>query len=576
MKSTTQKTVFVIAMCFTISATYAQWNGTWSTGPWSNNANSTPNITNATPWAMGGNIIGMLPPNVILPYNSTSLGTMNEQPLVLKASSKNSIFIHESSKVGIGYDILGNNGQQALIAPLELWSKLNTNDNSRMRFWMDQLGHIESDENISMIIGDGDYFTVNSGTKVGGYLRRLQVTDAGFVGVNIPNGSSNVPSAALDVRSPAGTSQGSMRIHGDAAGSISSIGPIAMYFNPFGTGSAYSINEGPVGGGSLRMKFYPGTNKDVEIDGRIGINNNAPLAALDIIDPLNSGRMKIYGNNMGSIEASNNINMLFPATGNFFISEGNVNSFTQRMTISGGNIDFTTPIGKTFIVNHANVGIDQPNPSQKLHVNGNTAISGNVGIGVSVPTERLHIEDQGTSTRILVRNSASSAAAAGVWVMNSAKNYGLNVGTDGIGRISSEYVSPSNQADLLKFMFNWTTGTPQVWIGARPTTGTHADFQFAVDGKIVGKTIVVTTNGNWADYVFDDNYRLTSLFEVESYYKTNKHLPEIPSAKEVEANGINLADMNRLLLKKVEELTLYVVQQQKEIDKIKANLVTGK
>jgi hypothetical protein len=572
MKTNLLKILAASMFGLTLNDMKAQWLSNWYPGVWSNQATSIPKIPDASPWALGGNVLDNLPPNTVVPYITPSIGTINEFPLILKASNFNSAFIDIDSKIGLGWN--NNSSTQPLIAPLELWTFLNSGDQSRMRFWMDQLGHIESDKHISMIVGDGDYFTVNGGTKVGGYSRRFQVTSAGFVGVNIPNGSSSVPSAALDVRSPAGTSQGSMRIHGDANGSISSIGPIAMYFNPYGN-SAYSIIEGAVGGGNLRMKFYPGTNKDVEIDGRIGINNSAPLAALDIIDPFNSGRMKIYGDVMGSIEASNNITLLFPGTGKFFINEGNVSSSTQRMTISGGNIQFFTPAGKNFIVNHANVGIDSPNPVQKLDVNGNTVISGNVGIGLTVPTERLQIED-GVNARILVRNSASSAAAAGVWVMNSAKNYGLNVDANGVGKISSEYVTPTNQKDLINFVWNWASGTPQVWIGKKPTAAPHNDCQFAVDGKIVSKSIFVTITGNWADYVFTDGYKLPTLTELEAFYKENKHLPEIPSAREVEANGIDLADMNRLLLKKVEELTIYLVEQQKAIEQIKSSLRSDK
>ena len=64
------------------------------------------------------------------------------------------------------------------------------------------------------------------------------------------------------------------------------------------------------------------------------------------------------------------------------------------------------------------------------------------------------------------------------------------------------------------------------------------------------------------DYVFADHYRLTTLKEVEDFIQQNKHLPEIPSAKEMEANGVELGTMNMLLLKKIEELTLYLLEQQ--------------
>ncbi|MCZ2224132.1 MAG: hypothetical protein LC122_10950, partial [Chitinophagales bacterium] len=74
---------------------------------------------------------------------------------------------------------------------------------------------------------------------------------------------------------------------------------------------------------------------------------------------------------------------------------------------------------------------------------------------------------------------------------------------------------------------------------------------------------------DWADYVFEDDYQLKPLSEVEQFIKTHKHLPNIPSSKEVKNNGVNLVEMNNKLLEKTEELTLYIIEQNKENDKLK-------
>jgi hypothetical protein len=74
------------------------------------------------------------------------------------------------------------------------------------------------------------------------------------------------------------------------------------------------------------------------------------------------------------------------------------------------------------------------------------------------------------------------------------------------------------------------------------------------------------------DYVFEKDYKLRSLKEVEAYITNNRHLPEVPSAESIENKGANLVDMNLTLLKKVEELTLYVIQQQKEIEALKEKI----
>jgi hypothetical protein len=92
-----------------------------------------------------------------------------------------------------------------------------------------------------------------------------------------------------------------------------------------------------------------------------------------------------------------------------------------------------------------------------------------------------------------------------------------------------------------------------------------------LNGTLAANNITYTANGNTADFVFEDNYHLKDLTEVEAFIKTNKHLPEIPSATEMEEAGVNLAEMNKLLLMKVEELTLYSIEQEKKIEKLAEN-----
>ena len=99
-----------------------------------------------------------------------------------------------------------------------------------------------------------------------------------------------------------------------------------------------------------------------------------------------------------------------------------------------------------------------------------------------------------------------------------------------------------------------------------PTQG-----RLVVDGKIVSEEVKVE-NVIGADFVFEDNYKLSALSEVEQYIKANRHLPEIPSAKKMQADGVQLGVFNMLLLQKIEELTLYTIEQQKQIDKLKAKI----
>ncbi|MGJ1392382.1 hypothetical protein ACR78F_18535 [Sphingobacterium spiritivorum] len=92
--------------------------------------------------------------------------------------------------------------------------------------------------------------------------------------------------------------------------------------------------------------------------------------------------------------------------------------------------------------------------------------------------------------------------------------------------------------------------------------------KLAVNGNIRAKEIMVEV-ANWPDYVFEEDYRLTPLTEIETFIKVNKHLPDIPKAEIAEKEGISLGEMNKLLLKKVEELTLYLIEKDKEIRELK-------
>ncbi|MES2518414.1 MAG: hypothetical protein V4585_09920 [Bacteroidota bacterium] len=109
-----------------------------------------------------------------------------------------------------------------------------------------------------------------------------------------------------------------------------------------------------------------------------------------------------------------------------------------------------------------------------------------------------------------------------------------------------------------------------ITVGTGVTIPTGSTYKMAISGGIITEKVRVATNGTtfWADFVFDPSYQLRPLAEVEKYIKTNQHLPEIPSTADVTKNGIDLAETQALLLQKVEELTLYVIEQNKKIEKL--------
>jgi hypothetical protein len=136
---------------------------------------------------------------------------------------------------------------------------------------------------------------------------------------------------------------------------------------------------------------------------------------------------------------------------------------------------------------------------------------------------------------------------------------------------------------------NWTTSTTgritsgsgtNVGIG---TTSLGSGIRLQINGNVRASGFVEATGGlrvkTWAmevpDYVFGEQYTLKSLAEVEDFVKTHRHLPDVPSASELETNGMDVAEMNLVLLKKVEELTLHLIEQDKQIKALKAT-VSGK
>ncbi|MGG5902614.1 hypothetical protein [Sphingobacterium daejeonense] len=104
-------------------------------------------------------------------------------------------------------------------------------------------------------------------------------------------------------------------------------------------------------------------------------------------------------------------------------------------------------------------------------------------------------------------------------------------------------------------------------------TDTPRDFDLAVNGKIRSQEIKVEA-ANWPDYVFKKDHLLPTLTETEEFINKNGHLPDVPSANEAERNGISLGEMNKILLKKIEEITLYLIDKDKEFDKLKKEMDT--
>lgn len=171
-------------------------------------------------------------------------------------------------------------------------------------------------------------------------------------------------------------------------------------------------------------------------------------------------------------------------------------------------------------------------------------------------------------------------ANKGISVVNNANISNLVEAFNVYGNGKTEILATTTSAsDDVFTVTNQTTtnknftikNNGQVIIGTK-TSVSHPNSELMVNGTILAKEIYVTKPADWPDYVFENNYKLLPLNEVEAFYKKEKHLPNIPSEKELQRTDVSLGELNALLLKKIEELTIYTVELNKEIQLLKTEL----
>jgi hypothetical protein len=157
---------------------------------------------------------------------------------------------------------------------------------------------------------------------------------------------------------------------------------------------------------------------------------------------------------------------------------------------------------------------------------------------------------------------------------NKATGYGPKLKLAGVGDVTDDiwmakYVRETNKTDLRINICDDNMNDDRLVVG-RTTNDTFYPFLIVsntgnlyLNGTARAHEVTIETT-NWADFVFHENYNLRPLSEVNDFIQKNKHLPEIPTAAEVKNEGVNLGEMQTKLLQKVEELTLYLIQQQQE------------
>jgi hypothetical protein len=284
--------------------------------------------------------------------------------------------------------------------------------------------------------------------------------------------------------------------------------------------------------------------------GSVGIATTLPEAKLHINGDV---RVKspsvIYANAGGR-------NPLFLDAGNFGHNSSVVSFVKNANTIAEIGTDLNVD-GSTNMYLHP-----QNNASILLNPFG----TGTVGIGTSNPGAKLEVADGAADPFKYGAVQITRPASPGddkfhlsfIRAQNTVSGIGFVSGTNTFGIWAS---SSSNSANLPSICF--TTGQ-NVGIGT-----VNPQEKLSVNGTVLAKKVRVSINSvDWPDFVFEPGYRLNSLAWLEAYVKTNKHLPDVPSSEEVGKNGADLGNNQAILLKKIEELTLYLIEQNKKIESL--------
>lgn len=293
-------------------------------------------------------------------------------------------------------------------------------------------------------------------------------------------------------------------------------------------------------------QYFPG-NGVWNAAGQLGIGTKTPQSQLHIASPVGDQFAGIRF--IPATTAADPNRVLGFRNGGLCLSGGSGTATTAssaEILLDNTGIDFKTgdgaaaTISKVKILNNGAVGIGIPAPKTNLEVKEN--------ILVSSGTNSLHIRTDGANSYITNKNNfvGNGSSTNGQLIIHGQKGILIQTGDGGIGECCGE---------------------PRLAIddyGMRFITNGKRVLNIWSNGTVEANRIEVK-NLNFPDYVFADDYKLRSLSEVEAFIGENSHLPEVPSAAHVAENGMDLTEMNNVMLKKIEELTLYLIEQDKKI-----------
>jgi len=198
--------------------------------------------------------------------------------------------------------------------------------------------------------------------------------------------------------------------------------------------------------------------------------------------------------------------------------------------------------------------------SEESHYNIISILKDNSGEESSGKVARIGIYDAALTATAILQNVNKVCEAIPEEVWQTTGNFGTNT-THFIGTKNNQpLIFKTNNTEALRI-----SPTGQIGIGTVNTA--DVSYKLFVETGIRTRKVKVDV-ANWPDYVFHQQYKLPSIKEIEEFIQKNKHLPDVPSAKEVEENGLDLGDNQAILLKKIEELTLHLISINKQVEKL--------
>jgi len=256
----------------------------------------------------------------------------------------------------------------------------------------------------------------------------------------------------------------------------------------------------------------------------------------------------------------------------FRIGHGGPSGSGSKLDLFLNGVANTTSIPDQHVMTwlyNGNVGVGTPTPISKLHilVNGADINMGDINLSANALIIEAHTGGRSTTSGAQIEFAIpANGDGSNIWSQGRIVTV---AGSTTVGDASGKMILGTRRYfNKLGMGLQWFYGDDLV-IDAIGNIGVGTlipNEKLAVNGKIRAKEIKVEPNpATWPDYVFEKNYKVGTLEELELFIKANKHLPEMPTAKEVAANGVELGEMNKLLLKKVEELTLHLIEKDKQL-----------